>query len=402
MTLQRLSPPTSVSAVSAVQHFSTLAIHAGLEPDPTTGAILTPIHQSSTYVVEKVGVSKGYTYSRSSNPTVSALERNLAALDGARGALACSSGLSALTVLLLSLVKSGERVIVSDVVYGGTARLLRNVLSGLGVRADFVDTSALDQVQRALREPAKLVLIETPANPTLKLTDVESVAELAHAAGTLLAVDNTFLTPFAQRVFELGADVAVYSTTKHIEGHNSTIGGALLAQDAQLLERFAWTRNAIGAIQAPFQAWLTLRGSKTLALRLERHAENALRIARYLEAHALVEHVAYPFLESFPQHALARRQQKNGGGLISFTLRGGTRPSLKLLESTRLCALAENLGAVESLITHPASMTHAALSPEERQRLGISDGLVRLSVGLEDPEDLIADLEQALERAEGA
>lgn len=387
---------------TSTQDFATLAIHAGLSPDPTTGAILTPIHQSTTYVQSAVGVHKGYTYSRSANPTVSALERNLGALDGAPPAVAFSTGMSSLTVLFLALLTSGDRVVVSDVVYGGTVRLLRRVLQPLGIQVSFVDTSDIAAVRAELARGAKLVLVETPANPTLKLTDIAAIARAAHEVGALLAVDNTFLTPFAQPVFEFGADIAVYSTTKYIEGHNATVGGALVARDPELLERFAFIRNATGTIQSPFEAWLTLRGIKTLPLRLEKHAENALAIARFLEAHDDVATIAYPFLESFPQHALARRQQKNGGGLISFEVEGGTNAGIRLMNAVKLCSLAENLGAVETLITHPATMTHASIPKEERERLGISDGLVRLSVGLESVDDILADLSQALDAAKGA
>jgi cystathionine beta-lyase/cystathionine gamma-synthase len=392
--------------VTLRENFETLAIHAGLEPDPTTGAILTPIHQSTTYVQSAVGVDKGFTYSRSGNPTVAALERNLGALDGAPPAVAFSTGMSALTALFLSLLESGDRVVVSDVVYGGTVRLLRKVLVPLGIRATFVDTSSIAKLRAALSplqgQRPKLVLIETPANPTLKLTDIEAAADAAHEAGALLAVDNTFLTPFAQSCFDLGADIVVYSTTKHIEGHNATVGGSLTARDPALLERFRFVQNATGTIQSPFEAWLTLRGIKTLALRLDQHAKNALEVARFLEKHPLVERVAYPFLESFPQHDLARKQQRNGGGLIAFEVVGGARAGVRLMNSVKLCSLAENLGAVETLITHPASMTHASIPRDERERIGISDGLVRLSVGLESADDVVADLAEALATSQGA
>ena len=383
-------------STSAHADLATLAIHGGLAPDPATGAILTPIYQTTTYVQEAVGVDKGFTYTRSGNPTVAALERNLGELDGALPAAAFSTGMAALSALFLSLLESGDRVVVSDVVYGGTVRLLRCVLAPLGVRATFVDTSSIEALRAALREPAKLVLVETPANPTLKLTDIAAAADAVHAAGALLAVDNTFLTPALQRCFDLGAEVVVYSTTKHIEGHNATVGGALLAREAELLARIRFVQNAVGFAQAPFDAWLTLRGIKTLPLRMKQHSQNALEVARFLEAHPRVRNVRYPGLESFPQFELAQRQHVAHGGLIAFEVEGGAQAGIALMNSVRLCALAESLGAVETLITHPASMTHATIPPDERGRVGISDGLVRLSVGLEAPADIIADLEQAL------
>jgi cystathionine beta-lyase/cystathionine gamma-synthase len=376
-------------------------VHGGLAPDPATGAILTPIHQTTTYVQEAVGVDKGFTYTRSGNPTVAALERNLGELDGVLPAAAFSTGMAALSALFLALLESGDRVVVSEVVYGGTVRLLRKVLEPLGVRATFADTSSIDALRAALREPAKLVLVETPANPTLKLTDIAEAARAAHEAGALLAVDNTFLTPALQRCFELGADVVVYSTTKHIEGHNSTVGGALLARDAELLARIRFVQNAVGFAQAPFDAWLTLRGIKTLPLRMAQHSRNALEVARFLESDPRVVNVRYPGLESFPQIELARRQHIDHGGLIAFEVAGGTEAGIRLMNSVRLCALAESLGAVETLITHPASMTHATIPPEERRAIGIGDGLVRLSVGLESPRDVIADLDRALSIAAG-
>ena len=377
--------------------FSTRALHGGLGPDPTTGALLTPIHQSTTFRQSGVGKDKGYTYSRAANPTVAALERNLGELERALPAVATSSGMSAITTLFLATLCAGDRVVCSQVVYGGTVRLLRQVLEGLGVEAQFVDTTRPEELERALRGGARLVFVETPANPTLVLTDLAEAARLAHAAGALLAVDNTFLTPAHQDAFELGADVVVHSTTKLIEGHNATLGGALLTRDASLRARLDLVRKSIGTIQSPFEAWLTLRGLKTLALRIDRAAANALEIARWLELRPEVARVAYPFLESFPQLELARRQQRSGGTIVALELVGGARTAVDFLERLSLWSLAENLGAAESLATHPASMTHASLAREERERLGLGDGLVRLSVGLEDPRDLIADLERALE-----
>jgi cystathionine beta-lyase/cystathionine gamma-synthase len=376
--------------------FDTLALHAGAYPDPTTGALLTPIYQTTTYTQEAVGKDKGFTYSRSSNPTVSALERRIAALEGAEFATCYGTGLAATTALCLALTRAGDRVVLSQAVYGGTVRLLRQILAPYLVEADFVDTSDEAELRKALEKPARFVFIETPANPTLVLTDIQLAARLSKDAGALLVVDNTLLTPALQRPFDLGADVVLHSTTKFIEGHNATVGGALIVRDAELHDRFSFVRNAIGAIQSPFPAWLTLQGVKTLPLRMARHSENALRIARFLEGHDQVAGVAYPGLESFPQFELAQRQQVSGGALIAFELKGGVEAGIRTMNSVRLCALAENLGAAETLITHPASMTHADVPVEQRRAAGITDGLVRLSVGLEDPLDVIADLLQAL------
>jgi cystathionine beta-lyase/cystathionine gamma-synthase len=376
--------------------FDTLALHAGAYPDPTTGAMVTPIYQTTTYRQEAVGRDKGFTYSRSANPTVSALERRLAALEGAEFCTAYGTGMAATTALCLALLRAGDRVVVSQAVYGGTVRLFRQVLAPFGVEADFIDTADEPTLARALHRPARFVFIETPANPTLKLTDIRLAARLAKEANALLVVDNTLLTPALQRPFDLGADVVLHSTTKFIEGHNATVGGALITCDANWHERFAFTRNAIGAIQSPFPAWLTLQGTKTLPLRMARHSENALRIARFLQVHDRVASVIYPGLESFPQFELAQRQQTAGGALIAFEVEGGVEAGIQLMNSVRLCALAENLGAAETIITHPASMTHADVPRTQREAAGITDGLVRLSVGLEDPADLIRDLDQAL------
>ncbi|MGI8995260.1 MAG: trans-sulfuration enzyme family protein [Pyrinomonadaceae bacterium] len=375
----------------------TEALHAGTEPDPVTGALLTPIYQTTTYTQRAVGDHKGFTYSRASNPTVTALERRLAALEGAQYATCYGTGMAATLALCLALLRSGDRVIVSQAVYGGTVRLLRQVLAPFGVRADFVDTSDAAALEAALRTPARFLFIETPANPTLRLTDIELAAGLAHAAGALLVVDNTLLTPALQRPFELGADLVLHSTTKFIEGHNATVGGALLCRDRELHERLDFIRKATGVIQSPFPAWLTLQGVKTLPLRMVRHSENALRVARFLESHPRVTRLIYPGLASFPQYELARRQQRAGGAIIAFEIEGGAEAGVRLLNSVRLCALAENLGATETLITHPVSMTHGDVPPEQREATGITDGLVRLSVGLENPGDLIADLRQALD-----
>ena len=374
----------------------TAALHSGTEPDPTTGAILTPIYQTTTYRQNAVGSDKGYTYSRAGNPTVKALEDRIATLEKAEYATCFSSGLAATNALFLTLLKAGDRVVVSDVCYGGTVRLLEQILTKFGVEADFVDTSDEAKLAESLQKPAALVFIETPANPTLKLTDIALAARLAHDAGALLAVDNTLLSPALQRPIELGADIVLESTTKFFDGHNATIGGALATSNAELDEAFKFTRKTIGSIQAPFDAWLTLQGSKTLPLRVWQQSENALAVAAFLKDHPRVKNLNYPGLPDFPQYELARRQQTAGGALLSFELHGGIDSGIALMNNVKLCSLAENLGSAETLITHPASMTHGSVAPEAREKAGITDGLVRLSVGLENPEDIIADLDRAL------
>jgi cystathionine beta-lyase/cystathionine gamma-synthase len=375
------------------ERLATRAIHGGQWPDPATGAILTPIYQSTTFRQEAVGKHKGYTYSRQANPTVEALERNLGALEGALPAAAFGTGLAALSTLFLSVLKAGDHVVLSSVIYGGTVRLLRRVLHDFGVATTLVDTTSEEALRRVLQRPTRLVLVESPGNPTLVLADLAAVARIAHQAGALVAVDNTLLTAALQLPLELGADVVVYSTTKYIEGHNATVGGALVTRDPDLLEKLRFVRNATGCPQSPFEAWLTLRGIKTLPLRMAAHCAGAQCVAEWLAQHPRVTWVAYPGLASFPQRDLALRQQRGPGGMIAFEIDGDAE---KLMSSVRLCALAENLGAVESLITHPATMTHGSLTPEERAAMGVSDGLVRLSVGLEDAAAIIEDLDQAL------
>ena len=400
--VERLAEVHSHLSDVPVQSFDTLALHAGAVADPTTGALLTPIYQTTTYRQEAVGKDKGFTYSRSANPTVSALERRLAALEGAEYCTCYATGLAATTALCLALLHAGDHVVVSQAVYGGTVRLFNQVLAGFGVTAEFVDTANEAALRKAVsKKPTRFVFIETPANPTLKLTDIELAANIAHEADTLLVVDNTLLTPALQRPLELHADVVLHSTTKFIEGHNATVGGALITSDTELHERFSFIRNAIGAIQSPFPAWLTLQGVKTVGLRMVQHSENALRIARFLETHPQVTKLFYPGLESFSQFELARKQQASGVALIAFEIEGGVEAGIRLMNSVKLCALAENLGSAETLITHPASMTHADVPVVQRQAAGITDGLVRLSVGLEDPVDIIRDLAQALAQAKG-
>ncbi|TNE84671.1 MAG: PLP-dependent transferase [Deltaproteobacteria bacterium] len=389
-------PAGVASAPRAVPGTYTRILHGGLGPDPVTGAIVEPIVQSTTFVQPEVGVDTGFTYSRAANPTVSALERNLAALEGCEpDAVAFATGMAATTALCLATLKAGDHVICGDVVYGGTVRLLREILAGFDVRTTFVDPTDLDAVREALCDDTRLVFVETPANPTLKLCDLAALGRLLADHPARFVVDNTFLTAAGQPCLEHGVDVVLYSTTKYIEGHNSTVGGAILTPDAALRERIAWCRKATGSIQSPFEAWLTLRGLKTLPLRLQRHSDNALAVARFLEAHPRVSRVIYPGLPSHPQHALAAQQQLVFGGMLAFEVES-TEASLEVLRRVKLCSLAENLGAVETLITHPASMTHADVPVEQRLAIGLTEGLMRLSVGLEDPEDLIADLAQAL------
>ncbi|QOJ01657.1 MAG: PLP-dependent transferase [Phycisphaeraceae bacterium] len=383
----------------------TRAVRGGQTPDPATGSILTPIHQTATYVQRRVGEHRGHTYSRASNPTVSALEANLGAIESASPAVCFATGLAAEHALFLSALERGGHVVCAEVCYGGTHRLLRHVLAPLGIGATFVDATDPANIARALTPATGLVFLETPANPTLVLTDIAAACRAVRSSGVperppVIAVDNTFLTAVGQRPLDLGADVSVYSTTKHIEGHNATVGGALVSRDEGRLDRLRFVRKTVGSIQAPHDAWLTLRGLKTLPIRLRQHSENAGIVARWLERDPRVGVVHYPGLASFAQHELARRQHTLHGGVLSFTVRGGAgggdEAGRTLIESLSLISLAESLGAVESLVTHPASMTHGDIPGAERDRLGITDGLVRLSVGLEDPVDLIEDLDRAL------
>lgn len=381
--------------------FSTCSIHGGVVPDPTTGAILTPIYQSATYVQEAIGKHKGFTYSRSANPTVSTLERKLGLLEGIETAVCFSTGMAATTALCLALLKTGDHIVCSDVVYGGTVRLIRQVLNKFGVSATFVDSSNPDLVKKAILENTRFIFIETPANPTLKLTDIQAIADIAHENDLPLVVDNTFLTAALQKPFEFGADIVLYSTTKYIDGHNATVGGALLAKNPEFTEQFIFTRNALGSIQSPFDAWLILQGIKTLDLRIKQHSHHAQIVAKYLSSHSKVKKVSYPGLANFPQRSLAEKQHTMHGGMLTFEVIGGYENAIRVMNAVRLCSLAENLGSVETLITHPASMTHGPIPSSERNAIGIYDGLIRLSVGLENPEDILHDLEQALEKCEG-
>ena len=379
--------------------FSTKQIHAGVEPDAQTGAILTPIYQSTTFVQPSVDeyLSKGYSYSRSGNPTVRALETKLNALEEGFDCTCYATGMAAIQVVMQACLNAGDHAIISDVAYGGTYRLATKVFSRFGVEFSFVNTADAAAVAAAVKPNTRLILTETPANPNLKLTDIRAVSEIARARGIPHAVDNTFLTPFYQRPLELGADISIHSTTKYFDGHNATVGGAVIAATEALDEAIRFIQNASGVIMSPWVAWLTLQGIKTLSIRMERQSANALAIAKFLESHPKVSQVAYPGLASFAQHELAGRQATGFGAMLWFEVQGGVSAGKRFMDSVRLCTLAENLGSVETLVTHPVTMTHADVEKAERERVGISDGLVRLSVGLEDVEDLIDDLDQALD-----
>jgi cystathionine gamma-lyase len=378
--------------------FTTKQIHAGVTPDPVTGAILTPIYQSTTFVQDSVDqyLSKGFSYSRSGNPTVKALEQKIAVLENGMSATCYATGMAAEQVVLQATLSAGDHAIVSDVAYGGTYRICAKIYSRFGVEFSFVDTANPDAVRKAVRKNTKLIFTETPANPTLKLTDIAAISEIAKKHGIVHAVDNTFLTPYYQRPLELGANISVHSTTKYFDGHNATTGGAVIVDSKELEEKVRFHQNATGVIMSPFVAWLTLQGTKTLSIRLERQSQNAQAIAEFLESQPKVTTVRYPGLKSFPQHELAKKQASGFGAMIWFEVKGGAPAGKKLMDSVKLCTLAENLGSVETLITHPVTMTHAVMSKAEREAVGITDGLVRLSVGLEDVEDLIADLREAL------
>jgi cystathionine beta-lyase/cystathionine gamma-synthase len=380
--------------------FRTKQIHAGVTPDPVTGAILTPIYQSTTFVQDSVDdyMAKGFSYSRAGNPTVSAFEEKLAVLEGGVGATAYGTGMAATTAVMLALLDAGSHCVVSDVVYGGTHRFATQVMSRFGVDFSFVDTSDAGNVTAAVRDNTQLVFTETPANPTLKLTDLAAVSEIATDRGIPHVVDNTFLTPYFQRPLELGADLVIHSTTKYMDGHNATLGGGVVAATEELQTRLRFIQKSAGMIMSPQVAWLTLQGTKTLSARMDAQSANAMEVATFLESHPKVESVSYPGLESFAQHELAARQASGFGAMAWFEVKGGVEAGKKLMAAVELWSLAENLGSVESLITHPVTMTHGDMTPEERAAVGITDGLVRLSVGLEDAEDLIADLAQALDQ----
>jgi len=378
--------------------FETKAIHAGQQPDPTTGAIMTPIYASSTYVQESPGVHKGYEYSRSYNPTRKALEDCIAALENGSGGFAFASGMAA-TATVLEMLDSGDHVIAMDDLYGGTYRLFENVRKrSAGLEFTFANLSDLDKLEASLQENTKMIWVESPTNPLLKLVDLQAIAEFAKRHNLTAVCDNTFCSPYVQKPLDFGFDIVVHSATKYLNGHSDVIGGiAVCAQDREdLVERMFYLSNAIGSIMSPFDSFMVLRSLKTLAVRMERHCQNAMQIATYLESHSAVEKVYYPGLESHPHHELAKRQMNGFGGMISVVLRGGLASATSFLESTRVFALAESLGGVESLVEHPAIMTHAAVPEAIRNEIGIVDGLVRLSVGIETLDDLMADLANAL------
>ncbi|QIN81443.1 cystathionine gamma-synthase [Rubrobacter tropicus] len=376
--------------------FATRAIHAGQEPDRSTGATIVPIYQTSTYTQEAPGRHKGYEYSRTGNPTRSALEQCVAALEGAEHGLAFASGLAA-TTAVMSLLSPGDHVVAGDDLYGGSYRLFDKVLQkSNGLDFTFVDTTDPGSVEAALRPETKMLWIETPTNPMLTLSDIALLSEMAHGRGATVAVDNTFASPYFQQPLALGADIVVHSTTKYMGGHSDVVGGAAVTSDSDLRERMAFYQNAAGGVPGPFDSWIVLRGLKTLAVRMRQHEENALAVARYLQDHPQVATVNYPGLPTHPQHDLAKRQMSGFSGMVSFTLKGGTEAAHAAVQKTEIFHFAESLGGVESLITHPASMTHAAIPKEQREARGVTDGLLRLSVGIEDEEDLVADLERAI------
>jgi cystathionine gamma-synthase len=377
--------------------FSTNAIHAGQEPDPTTGAVITPIHQSSTFAQDGVGgLRGGYEYSRSANPTRTALQECLAALEGGRHALAFGSGMGASDVLLRVLLRPGDHIVIPHDAYGGTFRLVDKVLQPWGVEYTPVDLADVDALRAALRPTTRVVWCETPTNPLLGIADIAALADVARTASARLVVDNTFASPYLQTPLGLGADVVLHSTTKYVGGHSDVVGGALVTGDDELAERLKFTQNSVGSVPGPFDAWLTLRGVKTLAVRMERHSDNAERVAELLTGHRGVEAVRYPGLPDHPGHEVAAKQMRRFGGMVSFTVAGGRDAALRVCAATKIFTLAESLGGVESLIEHPGAMTHASVAGSV---LEVPDNLVRLSVGIEDVEDLVEDLRQALDAA---
>jgi len=381
--------------------FETLAIHAGQHPDPVTGAVMTPVYLTSTYVQSSPGEHKGYEYSRTHNLTRHALQDCLAALEGAKHGLAFASGLAA-TDALLHLLDAGDHVVYSDDVYGGTFRLFDKVFRRHGLAFTPVDASDPENVRRAMTPRTRMVWLESPTNPMLKIADLSAIAAIARAGGALSVVDNTFATPFFQRPLELGIDVVCHSTTKYLNGHSDVVGGAVLTSDAALYQKIQFLQNAVGGVPSPMDSFLVMRGLKTLHVRMERHQENAFRLVRFLEGHPQVEKVTYPGLPSHPQHDLARRQMSGFGGMLTFVIRGGLPAARAFLSSLHVFALAESLGGVESLIEHPAIMTHASVPPETRAALGIADGFIRVSVGIENADDLIEDLERGFAAARAA
>ncbi len=377
--------------------FDTKVVRAGIEPDPTTGAIVPPIYQTATYVLPEVGRDLGFDYTRSANPTREILENNLATIEGGRFGTCFSSGMSAVDSVL-KLLKKGDHVVCSDDVYGGVSRHFNNILVNYGLTFTYVDSSNPENVENAITSETKLFWIETPTNPLLKITDLNAISKIAKKHKILFGVDSTFATPVFLRPFEFGADIVMHSTTKYISGHNQIIGGIIITNDEKIHERMKFVQKTIGAVPSPFDCWLTLIGAKTLHLRMERHASNAQAVAEFLESHPQVEKITYPGLKSHPQYGVAKEQMDGFSGMISFELKGEIPAGITVMNNVKLCSLAESLGAVETMITHPASMTHMDVPAEERHARGLTDGLVRISVGIEDPEDIIDDLKQALEK----
>jgi len=373
--------------------FSTDCIHAGQEPDPTTGAVTIPIYQTSTYVQPELGRHKGYEYARTQNPTRSAVEQNLATLERGKHGHCFASGMSAIDAVF-RMLQSGDHVVAGENMYGGSFRLFHRVLEKFGLQFTYVDTSKVDDVRKAMRKETKIVFLETPTNPMMTITDIAACAEVAHKGGAMAVVDNTFCSPYIQRPIELGCDIVVHSTTKFLNGHSDSIGGVVVSSSDEVAEKIGFLQNAVGAILSPFDSWLVLRGVKTLAVRMKQHEENGRAIAQYLAKHPKVKKVYYPGLPDHPQHELAKKQMNGFGSMISFEL-GSYENAKKFLDRVKLCSLAESLGGVETLISHPISMTHGSVPEETRKRLGITPGLVRISVGIEDIEDLIADVDQA-------
>lgn len=379
--------------------FSTRAIHAGQHPDPTTGAIMTPVYLTSTYVQESPGVHKGWEYSRTHNPTRKAYENCIANLESAKFGFAFASGCAA-TTTVMQMLKQGDHVVAFDDMYGGTFRLFDKVLRHNGLEFTFTDLTEVENFSKAIKPNTKMVWLETPTNPTLKLTDIEAIVKIAKQKNILVVVDNTFMSPYFQRPIELGADIVVHSATKYIGGHSDMVGGVAVTNDEKIAEKIGFLSNSMGGVQGAFDSFLALRSLKTLPIRMKAHAESAMKVANYLEAHPLVEKVVYPGLKSHPQYELAKKQMHGFGGMITFFIKGGLPASKKFLESVHVFALAESLGGVESLIEHPAIMTHASVPADQRQKLGIDDSLIRLSVGIEDIDDILADLKQAFERVQ--
>ena len=375
--------------------FETKAIHVGQEPDPTTGATITPIYQTSTFTQDALGKHKGYEYSRTGNPTRHALETALASLENGKYGLCFASGLSA-TTTVLCMLQAGDEIVAGDDLYGGTIRLFNRVFSNFNIKTNYVDGRDIKNFESGITKNTKLIWLETPTNPMLRLCDIKAVSQISKAKNIILCVDNTFASPYFQNPLNLGADIVVHSTTKYLGGHSDVVGGAAILNDKETYEKIRFYQNAIGGTPGPFDSWLVLRGIKTLALRMKKHEENAIKIAEFLEKHPKVKKVNYPGLKSHPQHELAKKQMSGFGGMISFEIHGGKDFAKKVVESTKLFALAESLGGVESLIGHPATMTHAAVPAEQREKLGIIDSLIRISVGIEGTSDLIADLEKAL------